>query len=159
MKDMSSNSRLVLQMPWPSAKLSPNTRGKWQHNEADKKQAKQHGYWVAIQAIAEQGAAPSGPLQVLKGFMPPNRRHYDTDNLGGRMKYYLDGVFMALGQDDYIVEATLPVRGPVTQGGKVIVILQPMEISFEKLFVDQLPLSRSITAANHAAFELKQITG
>lgn len=85
-------------LPWPTADLSPNSRGHW----AVKARAKK-AYRAACSSQAmSQGLRrmDAERLHLKITFVPPNRRARDLDNLLASCKAGLDGLCDVLGVDD-----------------------------------------------------------
>ncbi len=85
-------------LPWPPQELSPNWRGHWR-KKARAARTYRHACGWACKAAGLR--VPAGELIALHvEFVPPNRRHYDDDNLVGAFKVGRDGIADALGVDD-----------------------------------------------------------
>ncbi|MCI1193531.1 endonuclease [Calidifontimicrobium sp. SYSU G02091] len=109
--------RIVL--PWPPAALSPNGRLHW---AAKARAAGTYRRACRAQAL-EQGALriEADRLHVALTFVPPDRRHYDLDNLLARMKSGLDGLASVLGVDDS--RWSLSIERAQPPGGYVQVVV------------------------------------
>ena len=92
---------LEFTLPWPQAKLSPNSRVHWSTLAKEKKAYRSACWLTALEQLrGAKAALPDGPLTVELEFLPPTRRTYDRDNLVARMKAGLDGLADALHIDD-----------------------------------------------------------
>lgn len=112
----------VLFLPWPDKVLSPNARKHWTVVAKAKKKAKNDTYY----AVLEQGIGKieAESIVVRYSFFPPNRHHYDTDNLVSRMKAAGDGIALAIGIDDSKWQLEIAPRGPIEKNGMVMVQLE-----------------------------------
>jgi len=61
--------------------------------------------------------------EIVLIYHPPNRHHYDADNLLARSKSQIDGIADALGVDDNTFTFTFSVGEPV-KGGLVKVTIK-----------------------------------
>ena len=87
------------QLPWPPPELSPNSRIHWAKKFAAKRKYRSHCDIVVL----DQGVKtldPEADYVLHMTFIPPDKRHYDVDNLIARMKSGLDGLCDALDIDD-----------------------------------------------------------
>jgi hypothetical protein len=128
---------LTIELPWPSADLTPNGGvKKWDKIRATKA-AKAYGLYMTKSLL--------GPLVITKGsfvgqisvqytFHPAVERGRDDDNFTSRMKPYRDGIALALGVNDKHFKTLTPIFAPAVKGcaQKVIVTLTPALISLEK---------------------------
>lgn len=98
---------MIVTLPWPSSRLSPNARLHWASLAAAKRKAKADASAATMAAcnggmrevrMSFRGIAPI-PLTIT--FYPPDNRRRDRDNMQFAMKAALDGVAEALGVDDY----------------------------------------------------------
>lgn len=89
---------LTVTLPWPPSSLSPNARQHWASHARAKKAYRTACAWQA----KAQGAARmvADRLSVRIEFVPPDRRHRDTDNMVASLKAGLDGLADVLGVDD-----------------------------------------------------------
>jgi Holliday junction resolvase RusA-like endonuclease len=113
---------ITITLPWPSAKLSPNTHGHWRTKEEQRGEAKQIGYINAAQQAGDFQV--SGQVALTWEFHPPTKAHYDLDNLVSRTKYITDGMFMAWGADDNCIKRVTAEIGKVERGGRVVVTIE-----------------------------------
>ena len=91
---------MIIFLPWPSTKLSPNARVHWAVLNAEKRRYKQACYILAKNALKDVGRPKSEKLHLDIEFFPPSRREYDLDNALARLKAGLDGIAYAIGVDD-----------------------------------------------------------
>ncbi len=98
---------LTVTLPWPAPELSPNKCNRWAKIEAVTA-ARNVAYLAAFDACVEM---PCGvPLEIVLDFYPPDRHHFDLDNLIARCKAYLDGIFIACHSDDHAVMRIIASR-------------------------------------------------
>lgn len=108
----------TIKLPWPRSALSPNARhGHWGGQRRATNSYRDASY---LSVLEQKVRKPSGrTFDVLLVFVPPDRRHYDRDNLVGRCKHGLDGIALAWGINDNafvrvageIRPAVVPARG------------------------------------------------
>ena len=111
---------MIINLPWPSAALSPNGRLSWMAKHTKTKRYRQTcGYHALSQGL---GILDQKELKVQITFHPPHRYRYDTDNLIARFKAGQDGIVDVCGVDDADWEVTYK-RGDVEPGGRVEVWL------------------------------------
>lgn len=113
---------IELTLPWPPKELSPNARVHWKQRH---KHAKAYRQSCGLIAMAGKGQVPGGQLEFWVTFCPPNRRHYDDDNLLARFKAGRDGIADGLGVNDRLFSTVLMVGAPVP-GGEVRVSIKPI---------------------------------
>jgi crossover junction endodeoxyribonuclease RusA len=121
----SAEKNRTIVMPWPDQTLSPNARVHWAKKSAATKKYREY---ARLTALEKHFYIPKDRcLTIALGFHPPNASHYDLDNLLARMKSTLDGLFDANGaNDEYIREINVSL-GKQTPGGKVFVMILPLE--------------------------------
>lgn len=94
---------LKIEMPWPSADMSPNARVHHMALHRARKKAKNEA-WGLTKAIMGglkiQHGTWRGPVDVVLTFHPSANRSFDLDNALARCKGHLDGIALALGVDD-----------------------------------------------------------
>lgn len=108
-----------LELPWPDAALSPNTRGHWSARSRAAKAAREYGHLAAIEAGWHAAPLPEGRLHLWITFNPPTRRRPDDDNMLARFKPWRDGLADALGIDDARFVSHPFVSDEVRKGGEV----------------------------------------
>lgn len=101
-------TRLVVRLPLPDKRLSPNARAHWAVKSIAARAARHDG-WLATMMVRngyESFPEPSR-IPVALHFIMPTARRRDTDNLFAGCKAYLDGVADALGVDDSRFDFTI----------------------------------------------------
>ena len=118
---------ITISLPWPDAKLSPNGREHWAAKKDVVKAARTYAWALALEVMVAQPAYVSTeiPLAVRFDFYPPNKRHFDLDNLVARMKAAQDGIFDALGINDRKITRIEANRLGVVKCGKVVITVEP----------------------------------
>ncbi|HCS17686.1 MAG TPA: endodeoxyribonuclease RusA [Erythrobacter sp.] len=94
---------MIVSLPWPDKRLSPNARQHWAAVAKVKKLAREDARLLTRGAIAKHGVATfegEDRIPVRITFYPPDRRRRDDDNMVGSFKAYRDGIADALGVDD-----------------------------------------------------------
>jgi len=89
----------MLVLPWFDAALMPNKKnGRHWGATSDIKA----NYKMACKLIADKDDKPNPDknIYLIVGFVPPDRRHRDLDNMLAAIKPLLDGVAIAWGVDD-----------------------------------------------------------
>lgn len=96
---------MIVTLPWPDKRLSPNARLHWRAKVGPKQAARiaaQHatvaakGFYAARDALKDTDGAI--PIEVR--FYPPDRRRRDDDNMIGAFKHARDGIAEVLRVDD-----------------------------------------------------------
>ena len=117
---------LSLTLPWPDKGLSPNARVNYYIRARLAKQARTVAY-LLTKAQAPAPPWPKAPkeLRARAIFHAPDKRARDLfDNLPASIKPMMDGIFDALGLDDWIISEVVLERGSIVKGGEVQVILE-----------------------------------
>ena len=96
---------ILIILPWPSPKLSPNARLHWRAKVGPKADAKRIAAWATVAAPGFYQArdamkATDARIPVKITFYPPDKRHRDADNMVASIKAALDGVADALAVND-----------------------------------------------------------
>lgn len=96
---------MVITLPWPDSRLSPNARVHWRAKVAPKQQARIRTAWTTVAAAGfketfHRLAESDGPIPITVTFYPPDKRRRDDDNMVGSFKHHRDGIADALGVDD-----------------------------------------------------------
>lgn len=93
-----------IELPWPDASLSPNSRTNWHVKSPVFKTAKEE---ARIETISQAPSRMSligwdsiGYIKVKIYFYPPDKRARDVDNMLASVKAYIDGVAQALNVND-----------------------------------------------------------
>lgn len=93
--------RIIL--PWPPTDLSPNKRLHWTQVAKLKREYRKDCWVTTLEQMNRLNPKPGFKEQSLHlelTFLPPDKRHYDRDNLVARMKSGIDGMCDALNIDD-----------------------------------------------------------
>ena len=134
-----------ISLPWPDRALSPNTNIHWAKKKDHKKQARADGYLTCQEQKPFRLNLDAEKLISVRIFYPPDRRHYDTDNLGASLKNYQDGIFDWLSNttdvayDDRMVEVIVNILAPVMKYTRVDYMLFPESRSF---WIKKMPTLR-----------------
>lgn len=120
---------IIIELGWPSARLSPNARGShWPRTHAAKI-AREEAYSAARQAMGAQFGPSFTKLPhdgesniVLRQIAhPPDKRERDRDGIDARLKSHRDGIADALGVNDRFFRPTGIEWGAPVHGGKVVI--------------------------------------
>ena len=115
---------MLVELPYPSPKLSPNARGHWSKSAGAKKAYRREcAYECHNQGVAKM----AGKVHAIITFHPPDKRRRDLDNMLASFKSGIDGIVDAIGVDDSEWTITISKGEPVI-GGKVVVEIEPLEI-------------------------------
>lgn len=107
---------VVIDLPWPSSKLSSNTRGDWRPKATATKKARNDARMLAVQA--KIGRWPDAVLQFA--YFPPDDRRRDVQNMPAMLKASIDGIADAMGCDDHGFRPRFPDHfGKKSKGGYV----------------------------------------
>ena len=118
---------MIITVPWPDKRLSPNARLHWRQRVGPKQAARIAAGWAVVAArVHSGGLPPEGPIAITITFYAPDRRRRDMDNLIASMKAAQDGIADALGVDDHRFEPTYRMGEPCKRG-RVEVQLLPSE--------------------------------
>ncbi len=89
----------MLELPWPSNKLSPNARTHYAVKMKITAAHKETAYFITkSKALSEPLPAVKTHVRII--FHAPDRRKRDLDNLLSSCKAYLDGIALAYGIND-----------------------------------------------------------
>jgi len=96
---------VIISLPWPDKRLSPNARLHWKARVGPRQDARRRAGWLTVAAagywtVKDALKASEGPIPVRITFYPPDKRHRDDDNMIASFKAWRDGVADALGVDD-----------------------------------------------------------
>lgn len=94
---------MIIELPWPSATLSPNSRVHWRTKAGATKSAKNTAWVLTKEAMfraAIKSGVMAGPIGLAITFHPKQDRNRDLDNCQAMMKAALDGIALALGVND-----------------------------------------------------------
>ena len=114
----------VVELPWPSPRLSPNARGHWATTSTAKK-----AYRKKCRELGEAAGlalVPKAPTEVKVHltFVPPDKRRRDWDNMLASMKSGLDGLADAMGVDDNRWRLAFDVSDDPVENGIVLVTVE-----------------------------------
>jgi crossover junction endodeoxyribonuclease RusA len=110
----------MILLPWPPKALSPNARVHWATKAKAAKAYRKAAGWATIEA--REVVEDDGPILLHVTFYPPDKRHYDGDNLVARCKSMFDGIADGLGVNDVRFKIRYEIGG-VIRGGVVRVIV------------------------------------
>lgn len=97
---------MIVTLPWPDKRLSPNARIHWGAKASVKAKARKDAAYLAYAAMGEGVRSVrlrflgDAPIPVTITFYPPDARHRDDDNMVGAFKSLRDGIADALGVND-----------------------------------------------------------
>jgi len=117
-------------LPWPSADLSPNSRGHWGKRMRATKEARGLAFFMARKigwnVSLSKPWQNDAPVRLHIDVFPPDRRRRDDDNLSARFKAYRDGIADALGVNDSRFRESLFIHDNPKPGGQIRVRIQPI---------------------------------
>lgn len=112
---------MIITLPWPDSKLSPNGRAHRKRVASVKAKARKDAAYLTFDAMQKHLATKSHfqgearlPFRVT--FYPPDKRHRDDDNMIGSFKAYRDGIADALGVNDRQFRPEYVFADPVKPG-------------------------------------------
>lgn len=111
---------MIISLPWPDPRLSPNSRAHWAQVAKAKKcaRAASHALTLALGDIDDRRHHFAGdfgiPVRVL--FYPPDKRQRDADNAFASMKATFDGIADALKVNDSRFVPHMEMREPAKPG-------------------------------------------
>lgn len=113
---------LIIEIAWPNADLSPNARVHHMALHRVKKTARNDAYW-ATKYVLPLSWKHDGTSEIILRQVahPPDRRHYDRDNLDSRLKAARDGIADALGVNDRLLRPTGIEWGEPIRGGRILI--------------------------------------
>lgn len=107
---------IVVELSWPAKELSVNSHRHWRVRWKAAKAYRAAAFYRTKSVTAESVPDGSDSVRVQLTYFPPTARHYDEDNLLGRMKSALDGIADALQVNDscfhYLESAIAEPRKP-----------------------------------------------
>ncbi len=121
---------MIVSLPWPDPRLSPNARVHWRRKVGPKQSAKIAAGWAAVAAPGYHSArdalrATQTPIPITIRFIPPDRRHRDADNMLASCKAQLDGIADAIGINDNRFRPQLEYGEPEKPGRVEVSIAIP----------------------------------
>ena len=126
---MQGMGEIMIILPWPDKKLSPNARTHWASKAKAVKSARNAAGWATRACGVRING--DGAIDLHITFYPPDNRSRDTDNLLASCKGILDGVADGLVVNDsrFILHIA---RGVVRKGGQVLITLGVVENGLRK---------------------------
>ena len=117
-----------IRLPFPHPHLNPNRmKGRhWGVTSAQKKTARECGYFCAMEAYQKYGFEfdTKLPLRLHIGLFPPDAILRDEDNIVAALKSYQDGIFEYLYWDDKeIRRKSVVMHPPYRPDGMIYYIL------------------------------------
>jgi crossover junction endodeoxyribonuclease RusA len=98
---------VIVTLPWPDKRLSPNARVHWRTHAPLKKAARLDACLLTFAAMGSRFIAETRerfkgahPIPVKVTFYPPDKRRRDRDNMQASLKHALDGLADAIAVDD-----------------------------------------------------------
>lgn len=114
---------MIIELPWPPAKLSRNgSQGDYRGKADAACKYRSDCYIVANSALKGREIEPDGPIMLDVVYCAPDNRRRDLDNLLAMTKQGIDAIAQVLGVDDYRFEYTIR-RGAIRKGGAVVITL------------------------------------
>jgi len=111
---------MIVTLPWPDRRLSPNARVHFQQRAKVAKLARDDAIIETCSQMPVQVrqaiAHGDDRLHLTLTFCPPDRRRRDLDNMLASAKALLDGYAHALNVDDHRFDLTLRRGEPVKRG-------------------------------------------
>ena len=111
-------------LPWPDRRLSPNARTHFAQKARAVIEAREY---AALIARMENLTIPNGPLELHLIFCPPSRRYYDQDNVLAGLKASIDGLFLACGANDRMIQRTVLDWGEMEKPGAVYIEIKELK--------------------------------
>lgn len=121
---------MIVTLPWPDRRLSPNARLHWRPKAAITAKARADAHLYALEAAGyslgtiRSDLAGEAPIPLKVTFYPPDRRHRDDDGMVSSFKAARDGLADALHINDrrfrpeyHFAEPEKPGRIEVEIGG------------------------------------------
>ena len=110
---------MIISLPWPDSKLSPNSRRNRRYLSRAREQARRDGFNSALAAGADR-VSLSGINPALEiTFHAPDKRRRDLDNLLASLKTHLAGIASAIKRDDSEFSPIIIKRGDIGKPGSV----------------------------------------
>lgn len=95
---------MIVTLPWPDKRLSPNARIHWAALAKAKQEARQNAHWAVLADVPadyrELVVEGEGKIPLEITFYPPNNIRRDDDNMVASFKAYRDGIADGLHVDD-----------------------------------------------------------
>ena len=114
--------RLLVKLPWPPAKTSPNASRQGDfYGKANAAKKYKSTCIKECDAQAVRKLDVEGDVQVRVTYSPPSRRRIDWDNMANRAKQGFDAIAEATGIDDGRWWPVISEKGPVSENGAILV--------------------------------------
>lgn len=110
---------VIIELPFPPSKLSPNARLHWRALDKVKKAYKSDCAWLLFQTPVPE-LSPGERISLRITISPPDNRRRDRDNMQSALKYAMDELARHWGTDDYLFDPSYTFAEPV-KGGRVVV--------------------------------------
>lgn len=107
---------MIIELPWPSSKLSPNAPVAWREKILIKKKYKRD---CKMLSMGKKISGDKIPVKIT--FHPPDNRKRDIDNMLASIKYGIDGMCEALGIDDNVLRPMTLDVGEKVKHGKIVI--------------------------------------
>ena len=111
---------MIINLPWPDKKLSPNARVYFKAKNSAYQSAKSDAYYATKKQAIENF---KGNILLKYIFHFPNDRQRDLDNCLASCKAYQDGIALALEINDNRFRPIILDRGENVKDGQVEVCL------------------------------------
>jgi crossover junction endodeoxyribonuclease RusA len=117
----------TVELPWPGAELSPNSRCHWRVKARVGKDYKRTVYYSCKEAGLI--CPKCSQLDVYVDFHPPSRHINDKDNLVGRSKFLMDSLaeYLHMNDRDFIPHWGYPAFDANFKGKVVVKIMEHAE--------------------------------
>ena len=113
---------MIVTLPWPDKRLSPNARLHWRPKSEAVKQARWDASYAVLEAAGgslsevRRSLADQTRIPLTIRFYAPDRRHRDEDNVIASCKASMDGLADALGVNDRRFRAFYEFAEPQAPG-------------------------------------------
>lgn len=111
---------ITVEVPYPDGALLQNSRKHWTVKKDATAEARMVARSNAQTAMGVARWTPA-PLTGVVTIWPPDRRRRDAFNTGAALKPAIDGIFDALGVDDFLVDDWRVQRREPVPGGRVVI--------------------------------------
>lgn len=112
--------KITVEVPYPDGALLQNSRKHWTVKGNATAEARMVARSNAQRAL---GVArwEAKPLEGVVTIHPPDKRRRDSLNTGAALKPAIDGIFDALGVDDYLISDWRVQRREPVPGGRIVI--------------------------------------
>lgn len=111
---------ITVEVPYPDGALLQNSRKHWTVKSDATAEARMKARNAANLANGTQRWNPV-PLEGIMIIHPPDKRRRDAFNTGAALKPAIDGIFDALGVDDFLVDDWQVKRREPVPGGRIVI--------------------------------------